>query len=274
MRVATAQRALLELLLTPVARYFLRKSLTIQTFYDVAKSVFLAVAIEELERADYKINVSRLSAMTGITRRDVTRMYHLDELPKVRSGISIGARVIGQWEQDPQFCTSARRPRVLKHYGEESEFRELVESVSTSLNASTVLLELQRIGAIEVTPRGIKLVKNVDHSEDEERWRVELAAQDIDLLLQAVDDNIHNPELTRNLHIHTEADNVVEKDLPKIRSWLLEEGKRHHKRVRDYLAKFDTDISRGKQRAGRSGARVVFSSFSYCSHATPTENSE
>lgn len=264
MRISEAKRSLLEMILTPVVRYFVRKNYTIQTFYDIAKAVFVAVAIEELEREEGKVNVSRLSAMTGVTRNEVTRIYKRQELPSVRTGMSIPARVMGQWELDARFCTKARKPRVLSCSGEDNEFYALVESVSKTLNPSTVMKELERIGAVEKTSRGVRLVKDIDRSEDEDPWRIELAAQDMDVLLQAVEENMQHPEVTRNLHIHTEADNILASALPKIREWVLAEGKRHHKRIRDYISKFDADV-RPELVGDERGKKVVFSTFSYTS---------
>ncbi|MCB0328688.1 MAG: hypothetical protein KDD70_03465 [Bdellovibrionales bacterium] len=263
MRITDSQRKLLELLLTPIVRHFVRKSLTIQTLYDVCKSVFIAVAEEELARGGTKVNVSTLSAATGVTRKEVKRIYRDQELPKVRSGISVTSRVIGQWEQSPRFSSKNKTPRTLTYKGVGSEFSELVLSVSRTLEASTVLKDLARIGAVAFTPRGVRLVKDVDRSLDEERWRIELAAQDMDALLKAVNDNIDNPEVTRNLHLHTEADNLYVDALPEAREWLLEEGKKHHRRVRSYLSKIDADISTGENPERLAGGRLVFSSFSY-----------
>lgn len=267
MRISDSQRSLLELLLTPLVRYFFRKSLTIQTFYDIAKTVYVAVAVEEFSRAKEEINVSRISAATGVTRNEVTRIYKKQELPTVRTGMSIASRVMGQWELDSRFCSRARKPRVLTYVGEASEFAELVRSVSKTLNSRTVFRELERIGAVTMTRKGVRLVKDVDRSEDEERWRIELAAQDMDLLLQAVDENITRPQATRNHHVHTEADNVFKELLPDIRLWIEREATKFHKRMREYLAKQDADFNKGKSESGESGQKVVFSSFSFTSRA-------
>lgn len=274
MRIADSQRSLLELLLTPLVRYFLRKSLTIQTFYDVAKTVFISAAVEELERSGEAVNVSRISAATGVTRNEVTRIYKKRELPAVRTGMSIAARVMGQWELDPRFSSKNRTPRVLTVAGEDSDFRRLVHSVSKTLNPSTVLKELERIGAIERTARGVKLVKDVDRSADEERWRVELAAQDIGVLLQAVDENIAHPEAVRNHHIHTEADNIVATALPEIREWLLAEGKKFHKKLRAYLSRHDADLMPDLEPGSPVGRRVTFASFSLTSPLPPAKPPE
>lgn len=271
MRVSSEQRPLLEMLLTPLVRYFLRKSLTIQTFYDIAKTVYVSVAVKELERDGTKVNVSSISAATGVTRNEVARIYKRQELPTVRTGMSIPARVMGQWELDPQFSTKSKRPRVLSYEGQDSEFYELVRSITKTYNPRTMLTELERLGAIEYTSRGVKLVKDVDRSEDEENWRIELAAQDMDVLLKAVDENISLPDSIRNHHIHTEADNVSKESLPKIRKWVLAEGKRHHKKIREYLAKFDADTSELKPGA-EVGQKVVFCSFSFTSPLESEEN--
>ncbi len=63
-------------------------------------------------------------------------------------------------------------------------------------------------------------------------------------------------------------DNIFYRDLPRIRRWLVDEGKLFHQKVRNYLAQFDKDIS-VEQGDMRSGARVTVTAVSLTS--TPEE---
>jgi hypothetical protein len=67
----------------------------------------------------------------------------------------------------------------------------------------------------------------------------------------------------KNLHIHTEYDNVPTKDLPKIRAWLLDQGKAFHRRAREYLSRFDRDVSRTSSESDSGSGRVIVTAFSW-----------
>lgn len=257
------QREAFRILLRPVVRYFLRKSATIQTFHEIAKAVFIEVAAEELRAAKQKVNVSRLSLITGITRNEVTRIYKHGKRPAVRSTDSVLSRVMGQWEQHPSFSTKAKTPKVLTFQGEDSEFHRLVSSVSKHINPGSVLKELEKTKSVERTPRGLKLVKEIDRSLDEEQWRIELLADDFESQLCAVNENIVKPEKTRNVQLRTEYDNIRVDQLEEVRHWFLQESKRVHKRLRNYLSQYDLDVNPVEEDTEhQAGGKAIFSTYS------------
>ena len=254
----------LKAMLRPVVRFCVKRSLGIQSVIECVKAVFIEVAAEEMSSSDERVNVSRLSVMTGLHRRDVMRIYKEgDTLDTVSS---FAGRVIGQWEQDAQFLTRNRKPRVLTIDGERSEFRDLVRKVSSDVNAGTVLFELERIGAVERIAKGIRLKQHAHTVRHDPEESFSLLGRDIDDLVQAVSENVFENAELRNLHARTEYDNVREEALPEIRRWFLKEGAAFHLKARNYLSAFDLDINPEPNKKG--GGKIVIGTFGRTSEKT------
>lgn len=259
----------LRIMLAPIVRFALRHACTIQDIIDVLKICLVEVAAQEMAKVTPKINVSRISAMTGLTRRDVDVLFR-KKGPPPQSTPGAPARVLGQWLSDKRFINSHGQPRVLSYEGENSEFRALCESISTNLHPGTVLFELERSGAVERTSRGLKVRKPSHRFIRDPKKGYNLLARDVELLISAAEDNIHGSGADNNLHIHTEYDNLSQESLERIRIWFLKNGRAFHRRAREFLSKFDKDIHPDIK--GDGGGRAVIGSFSLVSPKLDSES--
>ena len=257
----------LKTIIRPVARFSIKHSLTIKELLEAAKIAMLEIAEEELARGGEKVNVSRLSVLTGIHRRDVMRLTR--EGDKLEDSQNLISRILGQWEQDPRFVTASGAPRVLSVDGEDNEFKELVELISKDLNPGTVLFQLERTGLVERGPRGLKLLRKVQSLQDDIAAGYQLLASDVEELSLAVQENLEGSLETPHLHARTEYDNLFVKDIPEVRSWLLKEGTAFHERARTFLSKFDKDLN--PSRKDPAGSRVVVGTFSRVIEEETTE---
>ena len=251
-------------MLRPLAKFCIRSTLSYQELIRAAKEVFVEAADEEIRKTGHKVNVSRISAVTGLMRKDVTKIYR-DKEPALEGPLSLHARLIALWCEDPRFCSGNGRPRVLSFRGEKNTFSKLVSSLSQHINPGTVLFELERGGVVERIGDGLKLKHDLFYLNTDPRQGFALLSQDIDLLINTVEENIYDANSISNLHIRTEYDNVSRKDLPKIRRWLVAAGKQFHRRARAFISKHDLDISPSAREDGPAGAKVVVSAFSFTS---------
>lgn len=249
----------LRLLLTPALRWCVRNSIGVRELTEVAKAVLVEVAAEELGPEDRTRNISRISMMTGVHRKDVTRIVR--EGPVANQPLDIRNRVLTQWEQDPEFLTAGGKPRVLGCRGEGCEFERLVRRVSKELYSPTLLAELERTGAVTRSNGRVRLEAPLeDYSKNQEKG-LELLSKDLITFTEAVEENLTRPKEIRNLHLRTEFDNIDRQELPRIRQWLLEQGRAFHKRARTMLAKHDLDLAPKKGRQG--GAKVTLVAVSF-----------
>ncbi|MBX7145028.1 MAG: hypothetical protein K1X79_11290 [Oligoflexia bacterium] len=243
--------------LGPIVRFGLRHSLRVQDLIEQVKVASIEIATAEIAKINEEANVCRLSAVTGLHRRDVRRIYLRNETKS--SAYDPCTRVIGAWQSDPRFVGKSGRPRVLTCEGAGNEFQILMESVSTDLTAGTVLFELERLGAVERVEGGIKLVyRSLTVRRDPER-AFEMLADDMDDMLCAVEENISNETADRNLHAKTVYDNIAIEDLPKAQSWLVREGAKFHQRARLFLSKLDLDLAPASRKT--PGGKIAVGTF-------------
>lgn len=254
----------LQILLRPIARFCLRHSLNIQNITEILKVVLLDVAAEEMVAEGEKVNISRLSVMTGLHRRDVMRIYRDKNVTTELQGLL--SKVIGQWQHDKRFLTESKRPRVLTVDGEDNEFRRLVGSVSNDLHAGTVLFELERTGSVQRTKYGVKLLVRAFVPRRDPVSALQLLAKDTEDLATAVEENVFGDSEVPNLHARTEYDNIRADAIPAITQWLYDEGSAFHKKARYFLAEHDQDLNPDPN-VKQSGVKVALGSFSRISGA-------
>lgn len=250
----------LGLLLRPVARFCLRRSIKMQDYLEASKQAFIDIASEELALRGESKSVSRLSVMTGIHRREIDRFLNSES--QSRYGHDLPTRVIGQWQSDKRFLSKSGKPRILEVEGKKSEFVDLVASVSKNLNPYTVLSELERVSAVERTPNGLKLVRQSYESAGDIGQGFQLLSEDSNDLIRAVEENVFDRAPKTNLHIKTQYDNISPAYLETIRSWFLEKGRQMHEDARKFLSQFDKDINKDLK-SGEGRVRVALGSYSF-----------
>ncbi len=224
-----------------------------QDLSEAAKRVFVEVAQREMSGLR---NISRLSAATGLQRRDVTRLLEDENSEPVPAGLP--NRVIGQWIHDRRFRSADGSPKDLPIDGPKQSFKRLVETISLDLHPGTVLQELERIRAIERCEAGVRLVAHAFVPQQDPKESYRLLSRDLDNLVEAVTENIQNDTAAgvstpKNLHVTVEFDNLRADKLPEIRKWLMEEGSKYQKRVSEYLSSFDVDINPPKEAVPAGG---------------------
>lgn len=254
---------ILRWMLTPVIRFCLRRSLKVRDVIEMTKVLFIDVARREMKASAQEVNVSRLSVVTGLHRRDVMRIFEEENVKEEPQ--SLVMRITGQWQYDKRFNRSAGKPRPLTYEGVESEFKSLVRSVSKDLKAVTVLFELERLGMIEKNGDKVMLTQPGYKTTGDFSNTFRVVGKDLDDLFEAAEENALNANEIPNLHIRTTYDKVVASAEPEVREWLLSEGSKFHERAREYLSKFDADINSQLARE-KKFVKVALGSYSFLGH--------
>lgn len=255
----TSALTVLKSIFRPLMAFCLRRSIPVNEIMEALKQALVEEAVEELKRTASERNVSRISVMTGLNRRDVHRIYRLGRESTPQQ--SWGARLLGQWEHDQRFTDYSGNCRPLTYQGRDNEFQMLAASISRDLSPAAMLFELQRIGAVKMQGE-LVVPKKLAHDQ---HWAPEkgfnLMLRDVDSLSRAVSENLLQPQKLRNLHSRTTYDNLSRKHLPAIRRWFLKQGAIFHKRARDFLSKYDKDLN--PNLTEECNATVVFTTYSW-----------
>jgi hypothetical protein len=153
-RLAVVQTC--RVLLRPVASLLLKCGMTWREFAEVSKSVFVAVAGDEYGLNGRPTNVSRVSILTGVSRKEVVRVRALLELPATTlpNKTTDATRLLSGWHQDAEFITASGQPRLLAVDGEGATFATLWQRYGGDVPLTSMRKELERAGAITTLPDG------------------------------------------------------------------------------------------------------------------------
>lgn len=152
------QRALsraIELLLRPLCRLLLRHSVSFSAFAEMAKHVYVDIALKEFGVPGKKPTASRVAVLSGLTRKEVHRVLAeaAENGAEGYERYNRATRVLTGWARDAEFVDAAGKPRVLESDGAAS-FAALVKRYSGDMPIRAVLDELVRVGAVEVRDDG------------------------------------------------------------------------------------------------------------------------
>lgn len=263
--------SLLERILTLLARFALRNGLKAPMFLDVARVAFISAAKQTLHADGEKINTSRLSVVTGLSRQDLIR--HSTELKPTTDGTaSVLAKTIGFWRSSAKY-SKAGAARPLSVGTKDSEFNALVEHITTNIHPGTVLFELERSGAVKVKNGLARLVRETSRADSLNERAIDLIERGVNLIMSAVPENIASKAAeSPHLHIHTVYDNIRSESWPEIHRAIKAEGRSFHRKIRELLSSHDKDINPLPGDDKDSGIRVQVASISYQNETSPEEN--
>ncbi len=146
--------------LQPIARLLLANGIGYQQFSEVAKSAFIYAASNDYGIRGRKTNISRIAAMTGISRKNAKEV-----LENLEAGNQLKVErykspslAVQEWLTNSKYLDRRGKARLLTTVGSPS-FDDLVKDSGCGLSPSAVRSELSRAGCIEIRENGsIKLI--------------------------------------------------------------------------------------------------------------------
>src|SRR5512134_532466 len=197
MRVTKAMLAAVTSMLRPLVRLLLGYGIPYKTFSDIAKSVYVDVATEEFGIPGRKPSNSRVSIITGLSRKEVLRVKRLPASTDLGAAerYNRAARVISGWIRDQRFNDKVGHPLELSFEGGTVSFHQLIKTYSGDAPARAVLDELLRVGAVQRTPEGrIRLLERSYIPKTGEIDKIGILGVDTSDLIATIDHNICSPE--------------------------------------------------------------------------------
>lgn len=163
--IKTTLRFSCRALLRPVASVVLKCGMTWREFSELSKAVFVSVASDEFGIRGRPTNISRVSILTGISRKEVKRQREmLAETPNTSSAKTTDAtRLLSGWHQDATYLAADGNPLALPAAGEAPSFQSLFHAYGGDTPEQTLLRELLKAGSIEKDEQGRYLAKRRYH---------------------------------------------------------------------------------------------------------------
>lgn len=154
-----------RLLLRPIARVILKCGITWKEFSDLSKTVFVSVATDEFGIRGRPTNVSRVSILTGISRKEVKRQRDIaaEQAPAPSRKTTDATRLLSGWHQDPDYLDGSGNPLPLPETGPAPSFASLFGRYGGDTPFQTLLKELANAGSIEIEASGQVSAKSRYH---------------------------------------------------------------------------------------------------------------
>jgi len=145
-----------RLMFRPLARILLRAGVTWKELTEVVKATYVEVASRDFGLQGRPTNVSRVSILTGLTRREVRRLRDLLDGadPQAFQRMNNATRLLSGWYQDPDFSDGEGTPLLLKVEGPGASFQSLSKRYAGDIPATAMLKELLHVGAVKETGDG------------------------------------------------------------------------------------------------------------------------
>src|SRR5262245_56781098 len=141
----------LGLLLAPLARLCLARGLNFASAVELLKHAYIGAAREAHAGRHGPRDIARVSAATGISRREVTRISNELVAPSVVRG-SPATKVFTRWASSAKLRDRQGRPRPLRRHGRAPSFDALSHSVTRDIHPTVILDELCRLGLTRHDP--------------------------------------------------------------------------------------------------------------------------
>jgi len=184
-------------ILRPLIKMLLRYGVSYAAFSELSKQLFFEVAKIEFAIPGKKQTSSRISTMTGLSRKECARLEALPppEQALDTSAINRAARVISGWTRDTDFLNTQGEPADLPFDGETTSFSALVKRYSGDITARTIADELTRVGAIGVTLAGlVHLNSRAYVASTSDVQKLTILGTDVSDLIATIDHNLTMPE--------------------------------------------------------------------------------
>ncbi len=253
----TIQSAVMALL-RPLVRILLKHGVAYDTFADWSRWVYVDVADKEFGLPNRKQSASRVSIITGLSRKEVARLQEIEPFSS-EAKVEVynrAERVISGWLRDYP-GTSNGEPATLHLNQGEKNFTALVKRYSGDMPARAVMDELLRVGAMEKQQDGsLRLVKHIYIPQATDALNIAIMGRNVSDLISTIDHNLSCSPDQLFFHRNMFSNNLPDEALDAVRT----ETARHAQALVDIenklLAKHDRDETKNSGGTGRNRASI------------------
>jgi hypothetical protein len=240
--------------LRPLVRVLLRNGIPYGAFAEMARRAYVETAEKEFALPGKKQTVSRISTITGLTRKEVTRIQ-ASETPGGGTDAeryNRPARVIGGWVRNKAYHDRKGHPADLPMDGETKSFTALVREFSGDIPVRAIADELARVGAIEILPNGnVRLVTRAYIPRGDQADKIGILGADVADLIRTIDHNLTCAPDEAYFQRRVSYDNIPREALPALTRTLSRKAQSCLESMDRTLAAVDRDRSPSVKGTGR-----------------------
>ena len=210
-------------ILAPLARLAVAHGMPYARFDDVLRKAFVDAARGAHPDVPAHGTVSRVSATTGLNRREVTRLINADAEPEPPRR-SPATELFTRWLSHPKLRRKGVPLRSLPRQGAAPSFESLAQSVTKDVHPRTLLEELCRLGLAEVDEASDRVILLQDKfvPADDARRMFNFLGSNVGDHLSAAVDNVSDAG-PRHLEQALFADELSSDSLQRLRPIVSEQ---------------------------------------------------
>ena len=146
-------------LLEPLAELCVAQGVAIQAVEEALRHAMVHSARRACQGANPDRLTSRISAMTGLTRREVDRIESATR-PARPASRSLATEIFTRWAFEPSHLDADGKPLALPLQGDAPSFEALAARVTRDVHPRTLIVEMQRLGLVAEQEGKLRLLKD------------------------------------------------------------------------------------------------------------------
>jgi hypothetical protein len=244
-------------------------------FSDLAKQVYVEVGMQEFEIPGKKQTISRVSILSGLSRKEVQRVVGQrgPANAETHARYNRAARVIAGWVRDRDFTDATGNPVALGQEDGSISFSQLVKRYSGDVPARAMLDELLRVGAVERLDDGrIRLLARAYIPRTSDLDKLEILGADVSDLIYTIDHNLQRGAADPLFQRKVMYDNLPAEAIGEFRALSTEQAQALLEKLDQWLSKHDRDVNSSVTGAGRMRAGIGIYYFEQDMEKQPEED--
>ncbi|MCP4904463.1 MAG: hypothetical protein GY910_05740 [bacterium] len=234
-------------LLRALVRLLLKRGVAYGQFAELAKRAYVETAREDFGVPGRKPSISRVAVLTGLTRKEATRILRVDDEiteGSARRRVNRAARVVSAWAGEREFQDSGGQPANLPLESSRApSFWSLVAKHGGDVPPRAVLDELFRVGVVcELKNGKLKLMHRAYIPSADAVAKVDFLGTDVADLIASIENNLDPDSDARFFQRNVTYDNLPKSYLPKLRKLLSKNGQGLLELLDADMARHDGDV--------------------------------
>lgn len=225
---------------------------------EVLKKVYVEVAADEFTLGYKKQSTSRISVLTGLTRKEVQKLRRQKGLndEDIVARHNRAAKVTTGWLRDAEYSDENGDPAVLEIEKGKVSFQALVKKYGGDVPHRAMLDELLRVGSIDVlSDEKVKLKMRGFVPANGESEKYSIMGMDVADLINTIDHNVEKPAEESRLQLKVCYNNLPEEVLPRLKQLAANKGQQFLEDLDQWLSSHDRNVNpkvkgKGRKRAG------------------------
>ena len=257
--IKTTLRNACQALLRPIALVLMRSGMTWKEFSDLSKTVFVSVASDEFGIRGRQTNVSRVSILTGISRKEIKRQRELigAGAPPASSKTTDATRLLSGWHQDPLYTNSQGDPLPLAKQGAAPSFQSLFDVYGGDTPEQTLIRELLAANSVESDNEGRYVATRRYHMPaDMDVGNIRFLGTNLHDHAQTLSNNLSGEGAPKRLEGFAVDDRIDPESVDKFHEFIEQKGEQFLEDVDEWLNRHRLDATDSKTTPVRLGLGV------------------